>query len=209
MEAVIPAEAHTDDRAFSVQFDALRYFEAADDETLAALEVADFAHSYEADQVARDLASKHAELAALFVYLKQVNKNAWETMGFEVVIDADAARAWLSENRPQVVDTAPKTQLYTVRLELEVEAPTPELAAQGVREDFPEFAQFQFDVRDAEDQLVLLVDAEVAVSKATRKEPRKSVTPEYQRTTFTDRERDLIDAEMARLAAEEEEQGEV
>ena len=157
----IPAEAHTDDRAFTVQFDALPYFASADNATLAALEVADFAHSYEADQVARELTTKYVELAALFVYLKQANKVAWEPIGFEVVIDADAARAWLTSHRPKVMDTPPKTQLYSVRLELEVEAPTPELAAQGVRQDFPEFSRFQFDIRDDEDQLLLIIDAEV------------------------------------------------
>lgn len=157
---IIPAEAHTDDRAFSVHFDALPYFKTADNTTLAALEFTDFAHSYEADQVARDLASKHAELAALFVYLEQANKAAWEKIGFEVVIDADAAKAWLAVQRPQIKDTIPKTQLYTIRLELELEAPTPELAAQGLRQDFPEFARFQFDVRDDEGQLLLIIDAE-------------------------------------------------
>lgn len=162
MEAVIPAEAHTDDRAFTVHFDALPYFLTADDATLAALEVADFAHSYEADQLARDLATDHAELAALFVYLKQVNRTSWETVGFEVVIDADAARAWLSANRPSFVDTAPKTQLYTVRLELEIEAPTAEVAAQALRQNFPEFASFQFDVRDDEGRLLLIIDAKVS-----------------------------------------------
>ncbi len=201
MEAVISAEAHTDDRAFSVCFDALPYFEAADDTTLAALDAADFAHSYEADQVARDLASEHAELAALFVYLEKVNQAAWEKIGFEVVIDTDTARAWLTANRPKVMDTPPNTQLYTVRLELEVEAPTPELAARAVRQDFPEFARFQFDIRDDEDQLLLLVDAETAGPSLVKRKPTSRA---FERTTFTGRERELIDAEMARLATEGE-----
>lgn len=100
---MIRAEAHSDDYAVEVAFDAEPWFAAASDEEIRdlATEGPGWGASYAADEVARELASSNRDLEMLFWYLDHLS-GTQRACGFEVYINEQDALLWLRENRPHL-----------------------------------------------------------------------------------------------------------
>lgn len=100
----ILAEAHTDDYAIEVQFDATPYFAQASDDELIALAEIEFRGDFAADAVAQYMEAHDENLQAMFTYLRapatREKKNA---PGFEVIVDAKEALLWIREHRPHLL----------------------------------------------------------------------------------------------------------
>ena len=99
----VPATAHTDDGNVVVAFDATPFFEIAHDDLIRDLIEDSFAGGYGADAVAQDLANKDNELGRMFWYLKNINERRDEFIGYEVSVDAVAAKQWLKCYRPHLL----------------------------------------------------------------------------------------------------------
>lgn len=98
------ATAHTDDQAIIVQFDATPFFESASDELIGDLINDGFAGGYGADAVAQELQGQHRDLERMFWYLETINQRNRETVGYEVAVDADAAKQWLKLYKPYLLE---------------------------------------------------------------------------------------------------------
>jgi hypothetical protein len=99
--ALIGAEAHSDDRAIEIDFDAVDWFKQASVEEIVALAACEWGGDYPADAVADLFAA--VDTAPLFAYLNARNKGGGETVGFECHVDGNEAMAWLRIYRPDVV----------------------------------------------------------------------------------------------------------
>ena len=105
----IEAEAHSDDRAVEVSFDAQDWFRDASPSQIIDLLTCDIGSSglggdYPSDQVAIDMGSKIDELADMFKYIELRNKI--EHIGFEChIVDYEAAIKYLCEQRPVIFET--------------------------------------------------------------------------------------------------------
>ena len=98
----VSAEAHSDDHACEVTFDATPYFEQASDEDLFKLAVCGWGGDYPADTVAIFMADQpgQTQLTDLFKYL-EIARRA-KDIGFECHVDAEEAMVWMEANRPAV-----------------------------------------------------------------------------------------------------------
>ena len=94
---MIKAEAHSDDRASEVQFDATPWFEAATDQEIEKLAAAGWGGDYPADEVAMQMADSVDGLADMFKYIEIAHKI--RDVGFECHVDSDSALAWLKLHR--------------------------------------------------------------------------------------------------------------
>lgn len=99
-QRVIKAEAHSDDHAVEVEFDADTWFKQATDQEIVDLVCCEFGGDYPADAVARDSAVWVFKLADMFTYIEIRHKV--EAMGFECHVDANDAVAWIKDNRPSI-----------------------------------------------------------------------------------------------------------
>lgn len=137
----VTAEAHTDDHAFEVPFDAGPWLHLANEEAVLNLVNDDFGGNYGADQVAEDLASSttladytrklpakadklreaQATLNRMFDYLGDLPDG--KSCGFEVHVDREEAMAYLKTHRPGLWAKA-LCALHQVSL---VEAEEPEI----------------------------------------------------------------------------------
>lgn len=104
-DPVVPAEAHSDDRVHSADFDAVEWFEAATDEEIVALGRGNWKNCQEADGVAQHCADECPELGKMFEYLEKIQglPSKKDASGFECSVDEDAARAWIDEHRPHLI----------------------------------------------------------------------------------------------------------
>lgn len=93
----IQAEAWPDERPFSVDFDANRYFSQASDEELRRLAAVDFCHDDYSDEVALFMASFDSRVQRVFDYLEVADKG-----GFECAINEVDAMSWLKAHREGV-----------------------------------------------------------------------------------------------------------
>ena len=91
----ISAEAHSDDRACEVFFDATVYFVQASDEDLAKLAACGWGGDYPADEVAQFMAGRNKQLAELFKYVEIAHRV--KKIGFECHVNAEEAMVWLEE----------------------------------------------------------------------------------------------------------------
>ena len=96
----ISAEAHSDDRACEVFFDATVYFVQASDEDLAKLAACGRGGDYPADEVAQFMAGRNKQLAELFKYVEIAHRV--KKIGFECHVNAEEAMVWLEENQPEL-----------------------------------------------------------------------------------------------------------
>jgi len=96
----VSAEAHSDDHACEVSFDATPYFEQASEEDLFRLAVGQWGDGYPSDAVAQFMADQNEKLAAMFTYVEIAHRV--KDIGFECRVDAEEAMAWLEANRPAV-----------------------------------------------------------------------------------------------------------
>ena len=97
---MIKAEAHSDDRAVEVNFDAGPWFERADNKEIVKLVCCEFGGDYPADEVAQDSADWEPDLEDMFKYIEL--RHSVENIGFECHVDEDDAVAWIKNNRPSI-----------------------------------------------------------------------------------------------------------
>lgn len=96
MPFTIPAEVHTDDNAIIVEFDAVQYFEQANDCEIVELMLCEFSSDYAADNVAIVSESWYADIGKVLSHTSPFK----DMSGFECYVDEDKALAWLKANRP-------------------------------------------------------------------------------------------------------------
>lgn len=89
---IIPAEVHSDDYVYSIEFDALEWFMQANDEDIQELQDYDFGGDYPSDDIA--LFQNNLDIKNLFAYIEKQN------IGFECRVNKEAAIKWVKENRP-------------------------------------------------------------------------------------------------------------
>lgn len=110
---VISAEVYSDSSEVEIQFDALSWFQQADDEDIIDLADCGWGGDYPADEVAEFFStdggpcdkcgqSKSGPTADLFAFLEVANRYSRESLGYECHVDENMARAWLKVNRPGV-----------------------------------------------------------------------------------------------------------
>jgi hypothetical protein len=92
----IPANIHSDDHVFSVDFDAEAWFKQATKKAILGLQSINYRGDYEADAVGEYFERANQQIRDLFKYIRLTKQ------GFEVVVDAKKAEAWLKKNKPKV-----------------------------------------------------------------------------------------------------------
>lgn len=97
----IPAEVHTDCRTEEAKFDALAWFQQAEDEDILQLADCDWGGDYPADEVAEYFQDrrKSPEVQQVFDTLHTLRKSG-KDIGFECHVEEEPALTWLKENRP-------------------------------------------------------------------------------------------------------------
>ena len=98
---MIKAEAHSDDHAFEVEFDAAPWFEQAGNKEVYALARCGWGGDYPADAVADFMRDRVAELTDMFKYLEAVAFKR-DNPGFECHVDETQAMEWLKFHRPDL-----------------------------------------------------------------------------------------------------------
>lgn len=117
-KAVIPAKITTDDGAFEVKFNALKWFEQASEPDLFGLGLAEWGGDYKSDAVATFIARFDEDVARVFRYielrneavghddstasLRAIRDRVANMIGFDVHIDSTAAMTWLAVHRPKI-----------------------------------------------------------------------------------------------------------
>jgi len=96
-EPLIAATAASDDGVLEVTFDAAPYFEEASDKEIVALATSGYGPGEAANAVASLLAQDSDPVAFLFAYLEE------SEVGFSCQVSSDAAEAWLSAHRSQLL----------------------------------------------------------------------------------------------------------
>jgi hypothetical protein len=102
MTFTIPAEVHSDDHKAKAEFDAVLYFEQADDNDLVELVRCDCSGDYPADEVAQHMADLNEDVGNVFTYLSFGPEQFGEKVGFECSVEQKQALAWIKANRPLV-----------------------------------------------------------------------------------------------------------
>jgi hypothetical protein len=97
---IIPAEVHSDDHVKEAKFDALAFFEGADDQEIIALAGCDWGGDYPADEVARECDDQPGVTDVLDWGANFKGRVGLESIGFECYVDGEAAMKWLRENKP-------------------------------------------------------------------------------------------------------------
>ena len=100
----VPATAHTDDGAVVVPFDATPFFGSVNDDLILDLIDDGFAGGYGADAVAQELAEERNDLGRMLWYLENTNQRSQEAVGYEVAVDAEAAKNWLRAHKPYLLE---------------------------------------------------------------------------------------------------------
>jgi hypothetical protein len=98
--SVIPAEVHSDDHKYEVQFDALKWFEQAEDAEILALAKCDWGGDYPADDVARFFTGRKYKDKGIVQLMDYCTRTP--EMGFECHVEEKPARSWLTANRPGI-----------------------------------------------------------------------------------------------------------
>lgn len=100
-EPVVPASGHSDDWLYEVTFDAADWLARASDSEIRALHDCDYGHDTAADEVLVAAAKTNREIADLLDYCRRTQQRSLH-IGFECVVNREAALAWIEENRPQL-----------------------------------------------------------------------------------------------------------
>jgi hypothetical protein len=98
---IISAEVHSDDHLHEVTFNALPWFEAANDNDIFALYQIGWGGEAEADEVALALESREPDIAALYQHTL-ATKHFKDPVGYECNVDAEDAMTWLQNHRPEL-----------------------------------------------------------------------------------------------------------
>lgn len=99
---VIPAYVYSDDRLYTVPFDAVDYFKTCTQDDVAQLACCGWGGDYPADRVAQHVSQNNPEVERMLDYVTRKN------MGFECSVDPVAAKTWLCEHRPEIVIREPE-----------------------------------------------------------------------------------------------------
>jgi hypothetical protein len=101
---MIKSEAHSDDYAVTVIFDATNWFESAADQDIINLIECDFGGDYAADDVVRFFIEKNTEVTDFFSYFENnpVMLNG-DTVGFECHVNVDDAKNWIRSTKPHLI----------------------------------------------------------------------------------------------------------
>lgn len=101
---MIRAEAHSDDRAVEVKFDATPYFKVAGDLEILQIVKCGYRGDYPTDRIAEaypDRDETNTKLKEMFKYIEIAGRV--RTMGFEVSVEEDDLLKWVKVNRPAIV----------------------------------------------------------------------------------------------------------
>lgn len=98
----VPAEVYPDDRAFTVEFFANRWFAQASDSAILDLASEDWSNSEASDRVAQDTSEWSPDVEQVFHYQGTLDTFGKRSMGFECRVDPESAMAWLKRHRPGV-----------------------------------------------------------------------------------------------------------
>ena len=114
-QAVIRAEAHSDDHSINARFDAMPWFVLATDDAIRALARCDWGGDYPADDVAHAMADAYPSLTRLFNYLESIADDPAkkDVKGFECHIDSADALKWLRKNRGKLYRELTKPKVKT------------------------------------------------------------------------------------------------
>ena len=93
----IPADAHSDDHAVYIKFDALAWFREVSAENILKLAKCGWGGDYPADAVVTYMQDYDENVKRLFSYL-EINRK----VGYECHVNEESAMAWLADNRPEV-----------------------------------------------------------------------------------------------------------
>lgn len=91
---IIPATVRRDDGAYEAAFDAVEWFSTATPQEILAIVKCGWGGDLAADEVAEGLRMDNADVNEVLSHCSND-----EGLGYEVHVDADAARKWLSANR--------------------------------------------------------------------------------------------------------------
>jgi hypothetical protein len=97
MNISIPAEAHSDDFVYKIEFDAEAWFAQAEDADILALAESGWGGDYAADTVVQWFEDRDDDVAAMFDYLARKDE-----CGYECHVDDEAALLWLKSHRPSL-----------------------------------------------------------------------------------------------------------
>jgi len=98
----VHAECHSDDRVYSAEFNAVRWFEQADDNEVLELAEDDWGDSYAADRVGMFMADIVPDVQKMFDYLEHYNQAQTKHIGWVCTVNKDHALKWLKAHRPQL-----------------------------------------------------------------------------------------------------------
>ena len=98
----IRADCHSDDRVYSAEFDALAWFEQADDGDILKLAREDWGDGYAADEVGMFMADIVPGVEKMFDYLEHYNRAHKEHIGWTCRVNKDNALTWLKAHRPHL-----------------------------------------------------------------------------------------------------------
>lgn len=96
----VPASGHSDDWVYDIEFDATRWFEQASDDELRALHGKAFCNAEAADVVLLFFENTGADVRQLLEYCRRTQANGADGVGFECIVDREAAMAWIAARRP-------------------------------------------------------------------------------------------------------------
>ena len=115
---MIRAEAHSDDRAVEVKFDATPYFKVAGDLEILQIVKCGYSGDYSTDRIAEaypDRDETNTKLTEMFKYIEIAGRV--RTMGFEVSVEEDDLLKWIRPNRPTLIPMI--TKYYNTHLQEE------------------------------------------------------------------------------------------
>ena len=96
----VRAECHSDDGIYAAQFNAVRWFEQADESEVLELAADDWGDSYAADGIGMFMADFVPDVQKMFDYLEHYNQTQKKHIGWVCTVNKDQALQWLKAHRP-------------------------------------------------------------------------------------------------------------
>ena len=98
----VRAECHSDDGIYAAKFNAVRWFEQADDSEIVALAADDWGDSYAADRIGMFMADTVPDVQKMFDYLEHYNQTQAKRIGWVCTVNKACALKWLKAHRPSL-----------------------------------------------------------------------------------------------------------
>jgi hypothetical protein len=96
----VHAECHSDDRIYSAEFNAVPWFEQADDGEILELAEDDWGDSYAADRVGMFMADSVPNVQKIFDYPEHYSQAQMKHIGWVCTVNKEHALKWLKAHRP-------------------------------------------------------------------------------------------------------------